>query len=274
MAHDQQRWIEELASLRRARTHCALVTVVGIIGSTPRDVGARMIVTADRLAFGTIGGGRLEHMAMERARELLAAGATSTESLDLPLAERVGQCCGGQVSLLIEVFLWQARQVAVFGAGHVGQALGGLAPWMGAEVLLIDSRSEDTLEPKLPSDAAFPVVFSSAPEAELDTLGPDTCVLIMTHDHALDLTLLEAALKRPFPYLGMIGSERKWQRFRGRLIQRGMNAEELERVHCPIGGARPSKEPGAIALAAAAEILTVLSSIEAQGAPGAATSGI
>ena len=268
MAHDQQRWIEELALLRRAQTPCALVTVVGITGSTPRDVGARMIVTTESLAFGTIGGGRLEHLAMERARELLHGAIPCTPNLDLPLAERAGQCCGGQVSLLIEVFVWQARQVAVFGAGHVGQALGGLAPWMGADVVLIDSRSEETLEPKLPAEPAFRLLFSAAPEAELEELSPDACVLIMTHDHALDLALLEAALKRPFPYIGLIGSERKWQRFRGRLTQRGMDSQQFERVHCPIGGARPSKEPGAIALAAAAEILSVLSSIEALGEPG------
>lgn len=264
MAHDQQDWIEELARLRRARECCALVTVVGIAGSTPRDVGARMIVTKDRLAFGTIGGGRLEHLAMERARELLAEETPCTQNLDLPLAERAGQCCGGQVSLLVEVFVWQLRQVAVFGAGHVGQALGGLAPWMGAEVVLIDSRTRDSLEPKLPSDPCFQVLFTSAPEAEIDELHGDACVLIMTHDHALDLALVEAALKRPFPYLGMIGSERKWQRFRGRLAQRGVSPEEMDRVRCPIGGARPSKEPGAIALAAAAEILSVLSTLEPQ----------
>ena len=273
MAHDQQRWIEQLALLRRARQHCALVTVIGVTGSTPRDVGARMIVTQERLAFGTIGGGRLEHLAMERGRELLMAGAPCTVNLELPLAERAGQCCGGQVSLLIEVFVWQARQVAVFGAGHVGQALGGLAPWMGAEVLLIDSRTEESLEPQLPEDARFRVLFSAVPEAELEELPDDTCVLIMTHDHALDLTLVEAALQRPFPYLGMIGSERKWQRFRGRLTQRGVSASKLDRVRCPIGGARPSKEPGAIAIAAAAEILTVLSILEAQRAPDTAVSG-
>ena len=258
MPTDQHDWIGALAALREAGTPCALVTVTGVVGSAPRDVGTRMLVTAERLAFGTIGGGRLEHLAMERARELLTAGRPASETLRLPLAERAGQCCGGEVTLLLEAWAWSRPAVAVFGAGHVGQALGGLAPWMGAEVRLVDTRDEQTLEPRLPGDRPFEVTFTDAPEAELDELPDSACVLIMTHDHGLDLELVAAALRRPFPYLGLIGSERKWQRFRGRLLQRGLAEDQLARVRCPIGGTRTSKEPGVIALGAAAEVLETL----------------
>lgn len=217
-----------------------------------------MLVTAERLAFGTIGGGRLEHLAMERARELLAAGHPASETLRLPLAERAGQCCGGEVTLLLEAWTWRRPMVAVFGAGHVGQALGGLAPWMGAEVRLVDTRDQETLEPRLPRERPFEVTFTDAPEAELDELPDSACVLIMTHDHGLDLKLVAAALRRPFPYLGLIGSQRKWQRFRGRLLQRGVVDAELSRVQCPIGERLTSKEPGVIALAAANELMRVI----------------
>ena len=65
-------------------------------------------------------------------------------------------------------------------------------------------------------------------------------------------------LKRgTFPYVGLIGSERKWARFKQRLTQRGFSDEELARVRCPIGAAQTSKEPRAIAVSTAAELLEV-----------------
>lgn len=255
---DQHDWIAALAALREARTPCALVTVTAVVGSAPRDPGTRMLLTEDRLVFGTIGGGRLEHVAMERARNLLVRGESTPEELRLPLAERVGQCCGGEVTLLIEPFTWAKPIVAVFGAGHVGQALGGLAPWLGAEVRLIDTRDEASLLPTLPEQRPFEVVFTGAPEAELDELPPGSAVLVMTHDHALDLELVARALPRDLCYLGLIGSERKWQRFQGRLRERGFGASQLDRVTCPVGGDRLSKEPAVIALSAAHEVARAL----------------
>ena len=89
----------------------------------------------------------------------------------------------------------------------------------------------------------------------------DALVVILTHSHALDLELVARALSRAraFPYLGLIGSERKWLRFQKRLAQRGFSPAALARVRCPIGITRTSKEPAAIALATAAEVAALLS---------------
>jgi len=95
-------WIPHLAALARAGTPCALVTVAEARGSTPRESGAKMIVTADGL-HGTIGGGRLELIATGRARAMLAdAGAETVALEDFPLGASLGQCCGGRARLLIE----------------------------------------------------------------------------------------------------------------------------------------------------------------------------
>ncbi|MDP6954801.1 MAG: XdhC family protein, partial [Planctomycetota bacterium] len=131
-------WIEALAELKRAGRPCVLVVVTGSRGSTPRDLGARMVVAGDGPVWGTIGGGNLEHLALERARGLLAAGGPGSESVVLPLSASAGQCCGGEVTLYFEAFPWGRARVAVFGAGHVGQAFAGLAPYLAADVLLID----------------------------------------------------------------------------------------------------------------------------------------
>ena len=63
----ERSWIDVLAELRAARKPCAMVVVTDVRGSTPREVGARMIVADGRLAWGTIGGGNLERQAIERS---------------------------------------------------------------------------------------------------------------------------------------------------------------------------------------------------------------
>ncbi len=248
-------WLERLAELRSTGRSCVLVVVTDVVGSAPREVGARMLVVDGRLDQGTIGGGNLEHEAIAHANALLA-GDTRSETVAYPLAEKLGQCCGGKVTLFYEAFRWTRPTVAVFGAGHVGQAVAGLAPWLGSRVLLIDGRDEDELAPPVPIERPYELITVDAPEAELDRLPADALILIMTHSHALDQQILERALKRgTFPYIGLIGSERKWKRFRTRLVRKGFAAEEVDRVKCPVGVTRASKEPGAIALSIGAQLI-------------------
>lgn len=92
-----------LAWLREVATHepAALVSVLASEGSAPRGPGTRMLVSGDRL-FGTIGGGQLEHRAIEQARAIMALAPGSWRVQDYPLGPLLGQCCGGRVRLLIE----------------------------------------------------------------------------------------------------------------------------------------------------------------------------
>ncbi len=254
-------WIDALADLRARRVPCALIVVAGVEGSAPRESGARMIVAEGRLQFGTVGGGQLELLAIEHASALLQRGGERSEVVAYPLSEKAGQCCGGRVTLFYEAFPWRQRTLAIFGAGHVGQALGGLAEYLGCDVVLIDPRDEAELRPRLPATRPYRVLFVDAPEAELDSLPADALVLVMTHSHALDQDLVARALTRGvFPYIGLIGSERKWARFRQRLAQRGFTEAQLDSVRCPIGVTKNSKEPRAIAISVAAELLEVLAS--------------
>ncbi|MEX1024147.1 MAG: AIR synthase-related protein, partial [Planctomycetota bacterium] len=147
------RWLEALGDLRAAATPCVVVIVTDVRGSAPREVGARMVVAAGRPAWGTIGGGNLERLAIERAEALLADPAAPSESMDVVLSEAAGQCCGGAVTLFLEPFRWSVQRVAIFGAGHVGQAIAGLAPYLRARVRLIDGREREQLVPAPDPDA-------------------------------------------------------------------------------------------------------------------------
>ena len=266
MSVNQQEWLESLARLRSERRACAQVVVIGVKGSAPREIGARMIVADGRLAWGTIGGGRLEHLAIERAASLAGNAQAFTETV--PLSEKAGQCCGGEVTLFYEAFPWTRRKLVIFGAGHVGQAIGGLRGYMDYDVLLIDPRSEEEIEPPLDPNRPFETLFIDAPEEEVDTLPEGSLILVMSHSHALDQEVVARAIRRNvFPYIGLIGSDRKWARFRHRLAQRGFTDEELARVTCPIGVTKSSKEPHTIALSGAAELVSLRLDHAVGGAP-------
>ena len=92
-------WIDELSDLTAAGEPAVLVTVAGIRGSAPREIGAKMIVTASE-TIGTIGGGQLEYQSTR-----VAVGMLDEEQLALrsfPLGSSMGQCCGGVVEILFE----------------------------------------------------------------------------------------------------------------------------------------------------------------------------
>src|SRR3954471_15099240 len=206
-----QEWIETLSELRASKRPCAMVVVTGVKGSGPRDSGARMIVALrersgrmpategafdaePELVFGTIGGGNLEMQAIAHCGELLKLGTAVSESVAYPLSEKVGQCCGGEVTLFFETFPWTRRRIAIFGAGHVAQAIGGLASYLSADLTLIDPRDEHAIRPALPIDRPYELLCVDNPEEEIDALPGDTLVLVMTHSHALDLEIVARAI--------------------------------------------------------------------------------
>src|SRR5690242_16216594 len=91
---------EALEKQRRA----ALISVVKVEGSAPREVGARMVIQEDAGFFGTIGGGRLEYETLAVADAALSAEKPSASVRVWPLGPNLGQCCGGSVTTLIETF--------------------------------------------------------------------------------------------------------------------------------------------------------------------------
>jgi xanthine dehydrogenase accessory factor len=247
-------WVGQLEQLQRTGRPVAVVTVVGCSNSTPREVGAKMLVDAERF-FGTIGGGRVEEMILADARACLAAGSTRT--FRYPLGAKAGQCCGGVMDVLVET-LNSGPNLVLFGAGHVGQALCQVLEGTPFTVDLVDERPEWLHREGLPASVRR---HEEAGEDFIATarLDPErTYVAIMTHQHDLDQALVAALLDKPLRYLGLIGSKAKWHRFRSRLEQRGVTAEQLDRVRCPIGLPIGGKSPREVAISVAAELLQQL----------------
>jgi xanthine dehydrogenase accessory factor len=93
-------WVQTLVSLQQQKIPAVMVTVASTVGSTPREPGAKMIVTGDAL-YGTIGGGNLEHKACAIARSQLDTDEPN-QLRRFPLGAGLGQCCGGLVNLMFE----------------------------------------------------------------------------------------------------------------------------------------------------------------------------
>ena len=258
-------WSQILASLRSAKTPVMLVSVDSIVGSTPREPGAKMLVTAER-QYGTIGGGNLEFQACRIARDQLDLGEVGGLQR-FPLGAGLGQCCGGLVNLMFERLEadgdWSRAEIEqnsielfLFGAGHVGQALVNLLTGLPINLHWIDTR--DDMLPPIPPPAVQ-TICTDTPEAEIDAAPPGAYFLVMTHDHALDQCLCERILKRDdFFYFGLIGSRSKRRNFETRMWRRGIDPQKFARMTCPIGiDGIGSKQPAQIAISVAAEILQV-----------------
>jgi xanthine dehydrogenase accessory factor len=247
------RWLQALREVDEAGTPCVLVTVLAARGSTPREAGTKMVVTAET-THDSIGGGTLEFACIEHARALLDQAPGAPHTQDFALGPGLGQCCGGHTSVLFESFRPQLWRIAVFGAGHVGRALMGILGTLDCRVTWIDNR-EDAFPAAIASNVTVRRVED--PVALVRDLHAGTQVLVMTHEHALDFRIVEAALPRAdLALVGVIGSQTKRARFVSQFARRGVGAETLARLVCPIGlpgvGGKP---PGEIAVAVAAQLL-------------------
>ena len=258
-------WRTAVERLRTDRVPGVLVTLAAVRGHAPREAGAKMVVTATGID-ATIGGGNLEAVAVARARELLAGGGRAPELVTVPLSEKAPyqhgvQCCGGEVSVLLEP-LAVPPAVAIFGVGHVGLELARILARHDLDLHLVDSRADQVAEQRLAvlADAEARVVVHAVPvlpELVLSELPSGTHVLIMTHDHAEDAALCDAALRTPqLGSIGLIGSSAKWSRFSRKLADEGHDAAAIARITTPIGSRDLSgKDPATIAVGVAAELL-------------------
>lgn len=149
-----------------------------------------------------------------------------------------------------------AFPVWVFGAGHVARALVRQLLPLGATVTWIDTRDQAFADV---DTSGVDTRLTDLPESEVAQAPAGTFFVVMTHSHTLDFALCEAIFRRrDFAYFGLIGSHSKRASFERRLRDRGLAPDRLREMTCPIGiPGIVGKEPSAIALAVAAELLSL-----------------
>jgi xanthine dehydrogenase accessory factor len=214
----------------------------------------------------------VEAKAIEQAQGMLgeAAGGGGRRTLfvDWNLQRDVKMTCGGAVKLFFEVMGREAWRVAVFGAGHVAQALVRTLLNLNCRVSCFDSRAEWV--GKLPASAKLEAVATEDLPGRVAGLAAGTFVVLMTKGHSTDTPILLEVLRRgtDFPYVGVIGSDAKRAQLRRGIVEAGGDAQAFEAVRCPMGLELGTNHPYEIALSIAAEMVQVRDRVKAAAGRG------
>ncbi len=257
---------ERLVTLERAGTPFVLVTLVETLGSVPQDIGAKMLVTAAGLHTGTVGGGRVEAQALTLAQEMLAKKASAPRFVEWTLKGDAGMTCGGAVKFYLEPHPagGAAWTIAIFGAGHIAQALISVLAPLPCRLLCFDNRA-DWLA-RLPQARNVTTTQVADLAAVIATLPEDTFVLCLTQGHKTDRPILQRALaERNFRFIGVIGSAAKSAVLRQELLAEGLAPAGVGGFHCPVGLDFGTNHPHEIALSIAAQLLTERDRLAAKG---------
>lgn len=264
-------WHQALSACEQQGCGYVIITLIASAGSVPRDAGTKMLVTGDA-QYDTIGGGHLEFQAINTARELLAKGLPCQQVVSMPLASKLGQCCGGAVKVLFEVMVCHQQHIAIFGAGHVASALLPILAQLPLQIRWIDNRADLFNEHKTAQHINtsqmqialqydnVKAIINDDPCEEMARLPNGAWAVILTHNHQLDYRLIEASLAHEhLPFIGMIGSKNKAKRFFTRLEHRGYSPASISKITSPIGDLRiPGKRPIEVAVSISAQLIRLL----------------
>jgi xanthine dehydrogenase accessory factor len=249
--------LREIERLRQEGTAFCVATIVDARGSIPQIVGASAIFTREGLAHGTVGGGRLEVMCLERSRELLEGGATIRTRFERCNLQRdVGMTCGGEVALYFEVHRRELDwNIAIFGAGHVAQALCRFLAELDCRVICIDTRDEWL--GRLPRGDRLEACRVADYLDGIDRIVPGADVLVMTMGHNADVPILKAIAARgvDIAHLGLIGSDAKSRIVRRQLGEAGVPTAFIDRIVCPLGEKLGNNTPAEIAVGIVSQLL-------------------
>jgi xanthine dehydrogenase accessory factor len=240
----------------------ALVTVIGTEGSTPQKAGAKMLVHADGRIVGTIGGGCLEAEMTWRARDAIENRKVRLVSYDLTpeQAGEDGLVCGGRMQVFIEP-IESTPVLCLFGAGHVAQPLARMAKAVGFRVEVADDRVKFANRERFP-EADLIVVEDFASASAKMTLGPSSYAIVVTRGHKGDAEALAATVGKGLRFVGLLGSKPKVVHIFAALQEQGVRAEDLAKVHAPLGIEIGAQTPEEIAVSILAAMIAVRRGID------------
>ncbi len=245
---------EAIIEAQKSGEPAALATVIAVSGSVPRHAGSKLLVHADGSFVGTVGGGAMESRVISEALLVLADGQTRRPSYTLnDIGAGDAGVCGGTLEIFIEPIAVPPT-LLVIGVGHVGKALAELGKWMGFRVVISDDRAEFCNPDYLPGMDGYLV---SNPGDVTGQIHGQTYVAAVTRGLPIDIHLIPALLASNAPYIGLIGSRRRWALTVKALHEQGVSEESLRRVHAPIGLELEAETPKEIALSIMAEIIMI-----------------
>ena len=227
--------LRKARDLAEAGTTTAVVTVVRGPG-----LGAKLLIT-DNATEGTLGEISLDRAAIDIARERLPGGGSGLVSLP------------DEIDVFIDIH--RPRPIlAIIGAVHVAQAIQSFGQSLGFRTVVADARESLANRDRFPAADQLIVAWPDDAIAQL-AIDPSSSIVILTHDPKFDEPAINAALATDAGYIGAIGSRKTSAERRERLLSAGVNAEQVDRIHAPIGLDIGGRSPEEMAISILGEII-------------------
>ncbi len=206
------------------------------------SVGAKLLLRENGSTYGTLGDADLDELALDAARRVADLGSN----------EHVMTHDGTE--LYVEGFT-RPPTLVLMGGGHVSKATYDLALMLGYRIYVVDDRVEFANRERFPGAEDTVVVPDYARGLDQVPVNANTFIAIATRGHWFDDLALEAAIRTPAKYVGLMGSTRKTILIYQRLVEQGVPPETLRQVHAPIGLDIGALTPEEIAVSIMSEIV-------------------
>jgi xanthine dehydrogenase accessory factor len=247
-------FFKKIVELNKSGEPAAFAVVIKTEGSTPRRVGAKMIIMKDGKTIGTLGGGDLEKKVIEEGINVIKQGQPKIASFTLDIEEgKLDMMCGGKLDIYIEPILPDAKLI-IFGAGHITRSLAPLMKSAGFQVSIVEDSPDLLQKDKFTETEEL---IQTDMEQFAGNLPSDTrtYIVLLSRGFSRDKAILTQLIQKDFKYIGMIGSQRKIKTMEEELQKQGVPKETLSRLHAPIGLDIGAETPEEIAISIAAEII-------------------
>ena len=249
-------FFETVGDLKNAGQSFAFSIIIRTEGSTPRKVGAKMVVLKDGKAVGTLGGGDLEKRVIEEAINAIKQGQPRVASFTLDIEKgKLDMMCGGKLDIYIEPILPDEKLV-IFGAGHITRSLAPLMRGAGFQVSVVEDSPDLLQKDKFPETEDLILTDMEQFARDLPS-DPGTYIVLLSRGFSKDKAILTQLIQKDFKYIGMIGSLRKINTIKKDLQKEGIPEEAFSKLKAPIGLDIGAETPEEIAISIAAEIVAV-----------------
>ena len=249
--------LEEQLKAQKSRTAYAELTVAETEGVSAYKVGKKMLLFEDGTTFGTVGGGGVERQVLDDAMQAIQNRQSFYKWYEHNAdGEAPGLGCTYKASLLVEVFN-PKLQLVVCGAGHVGGALLRLTTILPFETILVDNRPATQIQNKSDLADVFIPCDSYEEGVANENILDGAYYVCCASLHSQDKSALKGALKKPFAYIGMLGSVQKREDIFAQLVEEGVDKALFEKVYAPVGLDICDISPEEVALSILAEVLMV-----------------
>ncbi|HEU5378901.1 MAG TPA: XdhC/CoxI family protein [Ktedonobacteraceae bacterium] len=213
-------------------------------------VGAKLLVLPDKSTRGSLGDAALEEQVSVDAERAIWSGEARTRTYSV---------ADGTSARTYEVFIEgfpPPPRLIIVGAGHIAIPLTTFAKTLNYRVIVVDARAAFATRERFPHADEVVVEWPDTCLEKMD-LNPSTSVAVLTHDPKFDEPTLKVVLSHEVGYVGAIGSRKTGAERNERLLKQGLSAEQIQRIHGPIGLNLGGASPEEMALAIMAEIVAV-----------------